>query len=290
MLLRHRSGVPREIDAKFIKPLPHERQHSHPFREDQHLAVGFGQQILKNTFEFIELRAVPDLFVEDIGGVACHSHAGQKQLQTLELRLRERALLGLGGNPAGQLRIVVIAGKLLIGHADEVVVDRSPGEIILDIRLAAPEHHRAQTVLEMVEVAVSDRPPPVVQAVVLSVEPEQGAKNVRIQELDNGVYLINPVFDGRAGEHECKSAPQLLDRTGCLGPPVLDSLRLIKNHDVRPEKLLDVVAIGQDLFVVGDGEEFRVPVLLQPLLTNSVDGAEGKAGGRFYLLRPFRLQ
>ncbi len=67
--------------------------------------------------------------------------------------------------------------------------------------------------------------------------------------------LVNPVLDGRAGEHEGVTAAETFDGLGRLRAPVLDPLGFIQHHDVGPEAGVDFQPVSQHLLVVDDGKE-----------------------------------
>ena len=78
-LLRHAAGVPGVADAVSIRPVADLFQHAFPFGENDHLDVGFGQALVEDAGEFVELGAVLALAVlDDRGRVADHAHHGQQ--------------------------------------------------------------------------------------------------------------------------------------------------------------------------------------------------------------------
>ena len=125
--------------------------------------------------------------------------------------------------------------------------------------------------MQLVEVLVADGATFFVQLVEVAVEAEQRAEDVRVEELDDGVDLVDAVLDRRAGEHEGVAASQALDGHGGLGLPVLDALGLVENDHIRCQGGIDLVHIRADLLVVGEGEERRFVVLAQTLGAWSLD-------------------
>ena len=98
--------------------------------------------------------------------------------------------------------------------------------------------------MQLVEVPVARRAAPLVQIVVLAVEPEQRAEQGGVEEIHDRIQLVDAVFDRRAGEDEGVAAVEPLDGLRGLGGPVLDALGLVEHDDVRPQPRVDVEAVG----------------------------------------------
>jgi hypothetical protein len=173
-----------------------------PFREHDHLAVGVGEQFGKDSLQFLQLRAEPALAVQDVRRVAQHPHAGEQQLQALEFLLGQWPPLGDRRYSCRLPPVFLIPQPLLLGHADQVVGDCAAWQLSLHVALASPQQDRLQLPHQDIEVLIADRPPAFVQLIEVAVEPEQRPQQPGVQELDDGIDLIDAVLDRRAGQHE----------------------------------------------------------------------------------------
>lgn len=175
-------------------------------------------------------------------------------------------------------------------HGDEVGVDGAAGELVLHLVLAPPQQHRPQAPVQLAQVLVSHRPAALVQLVEVAVEAEEGAEDPGIQELDDGVEIVDAVLQRRAGQDEGVPALQALDRLRRLGAPVLDPLRLVQDDRVRRQQALEVLAVGHHLLVVGQVEEGALPVLAQPRGPGSDHRHRRQVGELGDLLLPLGLE
>ena len=156
----------------------------------------------------------------------------------------------------GDDALVAVVFALLFGaERDEVVAVGAFGQLGLHVGLAAAQHVGLDALVQFVQVAIGGGPAAVVQFVILAVEAEQRAEQRRVEEIHQRIQFVDAVLDGRAGEDESIAAAQALDGLGGLGAPVLDALRFVQHHDVRPQPVVDVQRVGQHLLVIDDGEE-----------------------------------
>ena len=131
-----------------------------------------------------------------------------------------------------------------------------------------------------------------IEFIEISVEAEEWAEDGGIEEIDDGVELVNAVLDGRAGEHEGVAALEALDRLGGFCGPVLDALGFVEDDDVGLEALVDVEAINDDLLVVYDCKEGRVTigVVVGAGAAMAEDDALGEGGEFRNLILPLAFQ
>ena len=172
----------------------------------------------------------------------------------------------------------------------EVGLHRAAGQLALDVRLAPAQHHRRDAAAQLREVLVVDRPAALVELIEVAVEAEQRPDQLRIEELDDGIELVDAVLDRRAGQYEGVGRAQRLDPSRRLGLPVLDALRLVEHDDVRRENGVDVVGVGEHLLVVDDVEEDGLAVggeALRARAEHRFRRALGEAGD---LLLPLGLE
>jgi hypothetical protein len=80
--------------------------------------------------------------------------------------------------------------------------------LFFDIGLAPPHDDRLEALAQTREVAIVDRPPPLVQFVEVAIEAEQRSQNFRIEILHDRVQLVDAVFDRRSRENECVARVQ----------------------------------------------------------------------------------
>ena len=185
---------------------------------------------------------------------------------------------------------LVVAQTLLVGHADQIVLDGAARQFGLDVALAPAEHHRLQPAHQLVEVLVADRPAAFVEVVKIAIEAEQRTQQARIEVLHDRVDLVDAVLDRRAGEHERIGRCQRLHRARRLGVPVLDPLRLVEDDDVGPQRAVDVGGVDDDLLVVDHGEEAGLRVLREPCRPAAGDQQRGGAAEPRDLLLPFAFE
>ena len=247
--------MPGEFQTGSERVTAHQREHPHPFGEDDDLASGIVQQVGQQAFELVHLGAFVGLVVENVRGVAHHPHAGEVALELLEFLLAQRPPPGNGRQAPDQALVVVVEARLRVGHGHEEGLVHPARELALHVFLAPPQHDRGDAIRQRFQVPVADGTPLLVQVVELPVEAEQGAEEFRIQELHDGIDLVDPVFERRPGQDERVPAAELLDRVRGLGLPVLDALGFVENDHVGLQRGDQGIAVSQNLLVVAEGEE-----------------------------------
>ena len=177
-----------------------------------------------------------------------------------------------------------------LGHGDEEGLARPARELLLHVLLATAEHDRRDTLRELVQIAVAERAAPVVQLVELPVEAKERTEEVGVQELDDGVDLVDPVLERRAGQDEGVAALELLYRSSGLRLPVLDTLGLVEDDYIGPQRSEQIFAVGNHLLVVAEGEE-RVPRIRCAAGQRAAEHHRGRQVGEGGdLLLPFGLE
>ena len=134
------------------------------------------------------------------------------------------------------------------------------------------------------------RPGSAIQDIEIAIEAEQRTQQLRVQVLDDGIDLVDPVLQGRAGQDEGIGASERFDRFCRLGLPILDSLRFIQNDDIGSEDPVDIVAIAQNLLVIDENEEGVGFILAQALLPRAGHDGDGPIGEAVDLVLPFGLE
>ncbi len=99
---------------------------------------------------------------------------------------------------------------------------------------------------------------------------EPGSQPPIVDELHDRVQFIEPVFQRRSRQDQCKARTQRLDHPRRLGRPVLDPLPFIQNDQV-PLHLLNRLQVAHHLFVIADREKTPVVILFKSLLGRSHD-------------------
>ena len=192
---------------------------------------------------------------------------------------------------SGDPEFILLVAQALLGlHGDEMGRDRAIGQLILDVALAAAEHDGLEPPMHSLEIAVADGAAALVELVEITIEAEQWPKQPRVEILDDRVDLVDAVLEGRAGQHEGVGASESLDRSRGLGLPVLDTLRLVQNHDVGLEQAVDVGGVGDDLLVVGEIEEHWALVTAQAGSPIALHDLHRQCGEARDLLLPLRLE
>ena len=178
------------------------------------------------------------------------------------------------------------------GQTNKEIAVGTVGQLGFNVCLLPTEHYRCHLGPELTQVLVPLRTPPVVQMVILPIEPEEGAEESGVEEIDNGPDLVYPVFQGGTGEDEGESALQSLDCLSRFARPVFYALSFIQDDDVGPQIRIDVEAVAKDLFVIADGKKgwMRVLVVGRSLRGASIDQPLWERGEPPYLLFPFRLE
>ncbi len=158
--------------------------------------------------------------------------------------------------------------------------------------LAATEDDGADALAQGGEVFVIFRATFFIEFVEVAVEAEKRTKEGWIEEIADGVKLVDAVLDGCAGEDEGVVAVEPLDGLGCFGGPVFDALGFVEDNDVWLEEFVDVEAIADDLLVVDDGKKGRVTirVVVCASTAGAEDDALGKSGEFSDLILPFAFQ
>ena len=146
-------------------------------------------------------------------------------------------------------------------HRHEIGIDGAAGQFPLHIGFAASQHHRSQTLVQLIQISVADGAALFIQLVIFSVETEQGAEQLRIEKLGDGVDFVDTILQRRPGQYEGIGAFQVLDGVGGFGLPILDALRLVQDDDIRFQQVVDLLCIRANLLVAGNGKE-KVPLVL----------------------------
>ena len=118
-----------------------------------------------------------------------------------------------------------------------VVVDDLFGKLGQHLLFAPANDDPLEALMELVQVAVAENSALLVAAqheVFGGKFPERG-KERRIEELHDGIDVLEPVFQGGAGEDHGMFPGNGFDRFGGLGGKILDALCLIQDHQVRFE-------------------------------------------------------
>ncbi len=117
------------------------------------------------------------------------------------------------------------------------------------------------------------------------VKAPQRAQDVGINELEDAVEFVQAIFKRCAGQHKGVRAAQPLDGVGGFGAPVLDTLRLVQDDEVRPQAA-QIFFIAQHQFVVDDVEEGRVLVKTAAGFNITLDDVDRERGKTLNLSRP----
>ena len=246
--------MPGEPEVHPLAQLAHQFEHPFPLGKDDHLRVVLAA-LVEQLFQLTELGAHPVFRVEDVIGVADHAHHRQMAHELVLLLLRERTALGDEGKPRHRAFVPIVFALLLRTQGNEMIPIGAVGQFGFHLGLAPTQHVGRNPLVEAIQVAITDRPPAVIQVVEFAVESEQRAEHGGIEEIHQRMQLVNPVLNRCAGENEGVTAAETFDGLGRLGAPVLDPLRFVKHHNIGPETGVDFERVGQHLLVIDDGEE-----------------------------------
>ncbi len=104
----------------------------------------------------------------------------------------------------------------------------------------------------------------------------------------DGKQIVQAVFQRRAREHEREWGAQALMIRDGLRLPVLDALALVENDQIPPD-IFDGQDVAQDLLVVADREEARIPILCAALCGAAQHDLAITSGEPLDLAAPLRL-
>src|SRR5689334_21336478 len=98
--------------------------------------------------------------------------------------------------------MVVILGLLLATERNKKIAIAPFRQLGFNIGFSPAQHVRFDTLMQFVEVAISNRPPTLVHVVILAIKSEQGTQQRRIEKSHQRKQLVNAVFDWGPGKHE----------------------------------------------------------------------------------------
>ena len=185
----------------------------------------------------------------------------------------------------------IVPALLLRSHAGLVGLRHPPRKFVLHRRLAPTQKDLRRGLLELLQIAHALVVSFVIKGIEPPVEPEEAAEKRRIDELGKRIQLVNAVFERRACQHERIRRREPLEVAGGLRLPVLNALRLIKDHEIRLEDVVDLLPVADDLLVVGDEEEcFRRRIPRKPHMAHPIQEFRLGIGEKPYLILPFALE
>ena len=291
-VLPHASRMDGKADSRVAKPLLDQFEHPHPFGKHDDLASGIGREnVLKDTDRLVRFRGLAYLLVKYVAAVAEHSHARKVALKAVEFFLCQRTLLRLPTQPRHLHLELAIAGDLLVGQRDEIVLVRPPREFVLHHVLSPTQHNRRRLLMEVAEVLHSGRLTAFVELVVEAVEAEEASEEPGVHELGDGVEFVDPILERGAGQNECKAGREPLERACRLGLPVLDTLRLVEDDEIGPEDFVYLLPVSENLLVVRDDEEgVGFAVTREPFAAVADEKLGHDVGEKLDLVRPLALE
>lgn len=178
---------------------------------------------------------------------------------------------------------------LFLRHGNEKGLVDPLRELAKHLVLLPPDHDRFQELPHGLQLLVSDHLAVVVDDPVVVDEPEQGTQAAPVDEFHDRVQLLDPVFEGRPGQHDGEGGLEPLDRLRGPRFPVLDPLGLIQDDEVRgpsPDRL----HVPVDQLVVDQLEEGLLSVHLPAPVMESFDHLDRPIGERFDFGAPLVFQ
>jgi hypothetical protein len=289
-LLGHGAGVPSVAQAASAAEVAHEFEHAFPLGEDDGLYVGRGKHLVEDPRKFLQFRAGAIGAIQDVGRVAQHAHDAEFAQEPLLFLRRERPAFGEMHELADNLLVAGVVLALGLTERDEEVAVGAAGQFGFDVALAPAEQDWTDALVHFLQLQIGFGSTAVIEAVEFPVEAKKRPEDVRVEERDDRVQLIEAVLDGRARENEGKPAAQALDGLGGLAGPVFDPLGLIQHDDVGPEACVHIEGVGEHLLVVDEGEERRVVVGAQAGLLSAIHNLVGERREALDLLFPLGLE
>lgn len=135
----------------------------------------------------------------------------------------------------GYAHMFVVLLALHLRQLHEEMLVRAFWQLCLDVCLAATQDDGPHTLAQFQQVLVARGAALVVELVELPVEAKQGPEDRWIEEVDDGVELVDAILDGGACQDEGVAAVQALHGPRRQGTPVLDALGLVEHNDVGPQ-------------------------------------------------------
>ena len=208
------------------------------------------------AFEF--RRVSRRLLVDQERAVGGHAAHEQGLLQPEQIHLGDKLL---ADDLSDDLHVRAVQIELFLGRCDPHDFVRARRKLLAHRFARAAQQHRLQVVAQLGQVFVAEHLALLVHDAVAVEEAKRRAQPAVIDELHDGVQLVEPVFQRRARQHEREPRAQPLDDAAGLRLPVLDALAFVQNDQI-PLHAFDRQDVAQHLLVVADGEEAVVGVLL----------------------------
>jgi hypothetical protein len=118
----------------------------------------------------------------------------------------------------------------------------------------AAQQDRFESFAQMVQIFVAQQLASFVHHLVAVEEPERRSQAPLVDELHYGVKFIQPVFQRRAGEHQCKCRFKPLDDATGFGFPVLDALSFVQDDQIPGHRFYSQ-NIPQHLLIIAYGKK-----------------------------------
>jgi hypothetical protein len=134
----------------------------------------------------------------------------------------------------------------------------------------AAQQDRFESFAQMVQIFVAQQLASFVHHLVAVEEPERRSQAPLVDELHYGVKFIQPVFQRRAGEHQCKCRFKPLDDATGFGFPVLDALSFVQDDQIPGHRFYSQ-NIPQHLLIIAYGKKMLAGVLCRPVFMASQD-------------------
>ena len=224
--------------------------HSQPLAEDHCLFTPFDHEFLQQDLQLFDLRPVHGGVIDEVGVVRRHAHHGQRDLHPPLVRLAQEPVAPpLGNELRHDFPVLVVQRLLLRSQGDQEILVDARRKLFEDPVPFPPDHNAPKGMADLLQVPVADNLFRRVRDPVVVDETIERPQAMTVDELHQGVQLLGSVFDGGAGQDQGKGRFQLLDRFGGAGLPVLDTLCLIEDDQVR-RPFPDQIQVSGHQFVV----------------------------------------
>ena len=224
-------------------------RHVGPLGEDDRLPSLGQAEIAQMLAQLLQLGDLPviDVETEHMGAVAAAARDHQQSHHPVEIGGQDHLFRGDARHLRQDFLIGRDDGRV---HLDHDRGTQAPGEFGEHVLLAAAQEGRRQARAQSIQAAVEHDPASLlVPHEVIAVDLPERREEPLVDELSDGVRLLEAILEGRAGEGEHVARAYRLEHTRRPGAQSLGALCLV--HDQEIGRVLAVLpVVAQDLLVV----------------------------------------
>lgn len=204
-----------------------------PLAEDDDLDRGLLEQLLQESRELVALVSVVGLAIEKESAVAGHSHVLQRRHEPAPVDVGQ-----IPGTPPAlhdllhEAGVALVFRKLLARHLHEDRLGDTLRKLREHVGLAPAEHHGPQGLSDPIQILVAHDASGVIDQLVLVAQSPEGPEPLAVDVLHDRHQLLQAVLERRSAQHQRIGTLYALERSRGDRAPVLDPLRLVRDHDI----------------------------------------------------------